>query len=91
MHISGSPICLIYGLPFPVNDKTSLYYFSHNPFSHNPFSHNPQNTISMNKLCSVVMAAVMLASASNAKAYDFASGQLFYNVLSETDGTVEVT
>lgn len=45
----------------------------------------------MNKLCSVVMAAVMLASASNAKAYDFASGQLFYNVLSETDGTVEVT
>lgn len=37
------------------------------------------------------MAAVMLASASNAKAYDFASGQLFYNVLSETDGTVEVT
>ena len=42
----------------------------------------------MNKLCSVVMAAVMLASASNAKAYDFASGQLFYNVLSETDGTV---
>lgn len=37
------------------------------------------------------MAAAMLASASTAKAYDFASGELFYNVLSETDGTVEIT
>ena len=32
-----------------------------------------------------------MASASDAYAYDFSSGGLFYNILSETDGTVEIT
>ena len=36
------------------------------------------------------MATTILASAFDANAYDFSSGGLFYNVLSETDGTVEI-
>ncbi len=45
----------------------------------------------MNKLYTLAMAAALLASAPSAMAYDFASGGLYYNVLSETDGTIEIT
>ncbi len=44
----------------------------------------------MKKLHSLAMATTILASAFDANAYDFSSGGLFYNVLSETDGTVEI-
>lgn len=44
----------------------------------------------MRKLYSLAIAAAISASASDANAYDFSSGELFYNVLSETDGTVEI-